>query len=107
MILSSDELDILEYLKSWKGTSVSLIEVCRSAGGRQRFRESPGWANSLMARLVEAKLIAVNDRGHYCYRGEEDTQLIRKEDVMNGHSPLMSPLSRSVGVVGEDYFPAS
>jgi hypothetical protein len=72
MVLSSDELEILEYLKSWKGNSVSMIEICRCAGGRKKFKETPQWAKSLMARLVEANLIQVNDRGHYRVVAEEE-----------------------------------
>ena len=53
MILSSDELEVLGYLKSWKGSYVSMVEICRCAGGRHKFKESPHWAKSLMTRLVE------------------------------------------------------
>ncbi len=85
MVLSSDELEILAYLKSWKGKFVTLIEICRSAGGRQRFKETPKWANPLMGRLVDMKMAEVNERGHYRAIFEEET------------TPT---------VVGDDYFPA-
>lgn len=85
MILSSDELEILGYLKSWKGKFVTLIEICRSASGRQRFKENPKWANPLMSRLVEMNLAEVNERGHYRAVIEEDS---------------------TATVVGDDYFPA-
>lgn len=88
MVLSSDELEILDYLKSSKGNFVSLVEVCRCAGNRQKFKETPNWANPLMSRLIEANMVEINDRGHYRYIGEpEDTA------------------SAAAGVVGEDYFP--
>jgi len=85
MILSSDELDILGYLKSWNGKFVTLIEICRSASGRQRFRETPQWARPLMTRLVDMKLAEVNERGHYRAVVEEEAK---------------------AAVVGDDYFPA-
>jgi hypothetical protein len=85
MVLSSDELEILSYLKSWNGKFVTVIEICRSASGRQKFKESPHWAKPLMSRLVELKLAEVNERGHYRAISEEEAQ---------------------GAVVGDDYFPA-
>jgi hypothetical protein len=102
MILSSDELEVLEYLKSWKGNYISLAEICRSAGGRRKYKESPHWAKGLMARLVDTELIAVNDRGHYSYKGEpvpaEATG--NSTAVEDYFAPAENPL-----IVGDDYFP--
>src|SRR5277367_2457936 len=88
MHLSSDELEILEYLKSWKGTSVSMIEICRCAGGRQRFRENPHWAKGLMSRLVDEQLVEVNERGHYCVVGEAENQGTEKNPA---DAPTLQP----------------
>lgn len=84
MILSSDELEILGYLKSWNGKYLSLMDISRSAGGRQRFKETPHWARPLMTRLVDSKLAEVNERGHYRAVIEEGA---------------------TATVVGDDYFP--
>lgn len=86
MVLSADELEILTYLKSWNGEYVNSIEICRSAGSRQKFKENPGWANSLMSRLVDLALVEVNERGHYRIAPEPGKDAI---------------------VIGDDYFPAS
>ena len=83
MILSSDELAILDYLKSWNGKSISLVQICRSAASRKKFKDSPTWASGLMPRLVEAKLVGMNERGHY-----------------------RIPKAKEYGVLGDDYFPA-
>ena len=104
MILSSDELEILAYLKSWNGKYVTMIEICRCAGGRQKFRESPNWAKNLMARLVETGEVAVNERGHY-----------RSLDLANAPKPgVLFPIksqlpkpSKTAVIVGDDYFPAA
>ena len=88
MVLSSDELEILDYLKSWQGNFVSLMEICRSAGNRQKFKETPNWANPLMSRLIEANMVEMNERGHYRYVGEPERAA-----------------PETAGVVGEDYFP--
>lgn len=85
MILSSDELEILGYLKSWKGKFVTLVEICRSAGGRQRFKETPKWAYPLMSRLVDMKMAEVNERGHY---------------------RAVLEIEAAATVIGDDYFPA-
>jgi len=104
MILSSDELEILEYLKSFGGKYVTMVEICRSAGGRRKFRESPNWAKPLMSHLVDSGNISVNERGHYCWI-----------DLANPPKPgLPFPLptrlpaqSKTAVIVGDDYFPAT
>ncbi len=103
MILSSDEIEVLEYLKSWKGSYVSMVEICRCAGGRHKFRDSPHWAKQLMSRLVDEHLVDVNDRGHYRYvepvdpdsAGENGTPII--EDYF-------APPESKGAIVGDDYF---
>jgi hypothetical protein len=120
MIFSSDELEILEYLKSWKGTSVPMAEISRCAGGRRKFRESPNWARGLMTRLVEAKLVSVNDRGHYQIIATEDDKLASAQPAMKHHAKkplqiddnyfpadMIEAVAQEVvnGIVGEDYFP--
>ncbi len=96
MNLSADEIEILDYLKSWKGSYVSLVEVCRSAGGRQRFKDSPNWANPFMSRLVEANLAEGNDRGHFRYV-EQETAPAPK--------PASAAPQNDAAIVGDDYFP--
>lgn len=99
---TSHELEILEYLKSWGGRYVSLIDISRSAAGRQRFKESPNWASGLMTRLIDAKMVRVNERGHYCYIMEEQEQKPAKSKSAPGAAPNKNPR-----IVGDDYFPAN
>jgi hypothetical protein len=102
MILSSDELEVLEYLKSWKGEFVSMVEICRCAGGRRRFKEEPHWAKRLMSRLVDAEMVEVNERGHY-RRKPEDVEAKTSENpgaAEDYFAPKENPL-----IVGDDYFP--
>jgi len=104
MILSSDELEILDYLKSWKGNFVTMVEICRCAGGRKKFRESPQWARALMSRLVESNLIEVNERGHYRVVGEVDTT---SHEFATEFVPKPQPQGpKAATIVGDDYFPA-
>jgi hypothetical protein len=127
MMFSCDELEILEYLKSWKGTWVPMLEIARCAGGRRKFRESPNWARGLMARMMEAKLVEVNDRGHYRITVVEDRPVtMEKPKIAGRHKTKKSrqvddnyfpedtieqepetPKLPVAEVVGEDYFPAA
>ena len=90
-------MEILEYLKSWKGKYVSMVEVCRCAGGRRKFQEQPHWAKPLMARLVDEKLVQVNDRGHYRSTAGDASQAVEE--------PTAAAPSKD-GVVDENYFPS-
>ena len=103
MLLSSDELEILEYLRSWPGKFISLGEICRRAGGRHRYKDEPNWARTFMTRLVESGLVKINERGHYLIVGDEKTPPTLKKR----HAPQKPPpaVRRSV-VVGDDYFPS-
>jgi hypothetical protein len=104
MVLSSDELAILEYLRSWKGAPVSMVEICRCADSRKRFRETPHWAKGMMSRLVEANLVEVNDRGHYrCLTPEEKKPSPAAAKAVAKEGPKSQPAR----TVGEDYFPAT
>jgi hypothetical protein len=103
MTLSSDELAILEYLKSWNGKSITLIEIARNAAGRQKFRDTPEWANGLMYRLVEAKFVEVNERGHYNIA--EGASVPRQQKTP---APAVTPKPpKTAEIVGDNYFPAN
>ena len=85
-----------------------MVEICRCAGGRRRFRETPNWAKGMMGRLVEANLIQVNDRGHYRYIVEDEkatTPEASKPQPPRTVGEDYFPASDNSGVVGEDYFP--
>lgn len=95
--LSAEEIQIIDYLKSWNGKFITMVEICRSAGGRQRFRESPDWAKPLMSRLVEANLVQINERGHYTINADEIPAKLKP-------APLSRP-SKTAVIVGDNYFP--
>jgi hypothetical protein len=99
MILSSDEIEILEYLKSWKGSYVSIVEICRCAGGRHKFKESPQWAKNQMSHLDDEHLVDVNDRGHYKYISPEDSA-----DAAPVIEDYFAAPQTNPQIVGDDYF---
>ena len=65
MDVDADEQDIIVYLKLWPKHFVSSREICRRAGGKQRFRDDPYWANQPLKRLVEKHLVESDAGGHY------------------------------------------
>jgi hypothetical protein len=101
---SSDELEILAYLKSWEGKFLSLVDVARNASGRQKFRDTPNWANGLMGRLIEAKLVEANERGHYRYIGETKPAAPTKPKFT---LPPKTQPTDTATIVGDNYFPAA
>jgi len=97
MHLSSDELQILDYLRGWDEKFISMMEVCRRAGGRRKYEEAPEWAKGLMGRLVEAGMVQVNERGHYRIKTDRNSSQAAAR-------ARISPKKTS-GVVDENYFP--
>ena len=104
MILSSEELEIIEYLKSWNGKYVTMIEICRCAAGRRKFRETPNWAKGLMVRLVDTGYVSVNERGHYRWIDPADAS---RPGQGAPSAPQPPAPSRTAVIVGDDYFPAA
>ncbi|EEF62477.1 hypothetical protein Cflav_PD5112 [Pedosphaera parvula Ellin514] len=97
MDLSSDELEILDYLRCRGGEYVAIAEICRRAGGRKKFLESPNWAKNMMSRLVEGNLLQVDERGHFRFKMNNGVPAEKRKAEGYPH-----PDSR---VSGEDYFP--
>ena len=107
LILSADELEILEFLKTLNGKFVSMLEICRRAGGRRKYKEAPAWAQPLLSRLVEAKITQVNDRGHY--RVPLDSKAGGKQPARH-HSPYFRKAHQANTkpmVIGDNFFPSA
>ncbi len=115
MFLSADALDILAYLRTAPGKFFSMPEISRCAAGRRRFQDSPSWARSQMTPLVDAGLVEINERGHYCVpnlaravpqpEASPISPLTREPKIIDGgHSPESA--SRGGRIVGDDYFPS-
>jgi hypothetical protein len=117
MVLNSDELEVLDYLKGHKGKFVPVMEICRRAGGRNKFHDNPNWARTLMSRLIDAKFVEANERGHYRIveqnkpkslpRMNETPQFTGSMLVDEDYFPVVgsAPAPQSKFVVDENYFP--
>lgn len=73
-------------------------------GGRTpEIPEEPNWANSLLARLVEEKLVEVNERGHYRYIGVDEAQAAAEQAAAQKAPPKAA---QGASLVGDNYFPS-
>jgi hypothetical protein len=69
-VLTTEETEILQYLKSFRGDYVSAKEISRRAGTKKRYREEPNWARPFLSWLVNKELIETDDMGRYRFRSE-------------------------------------
>lgn len=107
MTLSAEELEIVAYLNSCPRQFVSMAEINRRAGGKSRFNKSPAWARGLLARLVDAGLVVVDDRGRYRAGGVQPTRPTEGELAEATHAGLPEIVNLDPMVLGDDYFPAN
>src|SRR4051812_42498317 len=97
MLLSADELQILDYLRGWNEKFITMMEICRRAGGRRKYEDTPDWAKNLMSRLVEGGMVQVNERGHYRIKTARNTS--------SAPTKARPTHKKTSGVVDENYFP--
>ena len=55
--MDSTEIEIYNYLKSYPGQLISVLEVCRRAAGRKRYKRDPDWAVPVLARMQENGIV--------------------------------------------------
>ncbi len=65
MSSSDEDRDILDYLRTSPENFFSPREICRRAGGKQKFQENDRWALPVLSRMMMMKLIETNGNGHY------------------------------------------
>ena len=89
--MQPEEREICTYLKSMPGQFISARDIARRAGGKWRFRENPQWAEPVLTRLLEKKIIETDSTHHY--------RLIMKVEKKNRKwvSPQMKRLLENSG----------
>ena len=65
-MMDADEREVYFYLKGQTQHYVPVISICRYAGGKQRFRETPDWAKPVLLRMIERGIVEMD--GHDGYR---------------------------------------
>ena len=78
------EQDIIDYLKSWRGSFVSGKEIARKVGGKQRFEENHGWALPILTQMVR---IGLMEKDHSAPIASNPS---RKKTASRNTSPLKS-----------------
>ena len=63
--MDADERDIFQFLKSWGSNYLAAREICRRAGGRQRFNEEPDWAKPILLRMEGRGVLESNATGQF------------------------------------------
>ena len=63
--MDADEKEIFRYLKGQAGVFVTMSLICRHAGGKSRFQESPDWARPALMRMQERGILETDDTGAY------------------------------------------
>ena len=62
---SQDEKAVLDYLKTCPHAFFSAREVCRRAGGKQRWDENRHWALPVLEHLEKMKRVETDATNHY------------------------------------------
>jgi hypothetical protein len=87
-----EEKAILDYLKTWPNSFVSMKEVARKSLGRKRYEEDPGWALPILAQMVRMGTVETDHLGYYRLVME------KKKDQKQKHvSPQILRILKSSG----------
>ena len=91
--MDADEREIYQFLKSWGSQFVAAREVCRRAGGKQRFQGEPEWAKPVLLRMVGRGILESNSTGHFRIK-----RLPKKSADKHGISPGIAKILVESGV---------
>ena len=79
-MLTTEEIEILQYLKSFPGSFISAREISRRASGQRRRHHESRWADLYLNQLVEKQLVETDNMGRYrCLASENEKQEEKKE----------------------------
>ena len=100
-VLTTEETEILEYLKSFPDDFVSAKEINRRAGSKRRFQEEPEWARPFLRLLLNRELIEINENGRYRYRRPDRTRK-KKKWVSPQIAKILEKCGKSFEMLEED-----
>ena len=63
--MTTDEQDIVTYLKAWRGSFVAAREIARRVGSKERFSQDRGWALPILVTMVRNGILETDYLGHY------------------------------------------
>jgi hypothetical protein len=67
-----EETLIVDYLKPLGKQFASAKEICRRAGGKQKYAEDPYWAKRLLKTMEKRGVLESNASGHFRIKSDED-----------------------------------
>jgi len=77
-MMDADEREVYFFLKGQTLQSVPADSICRYAGGKQRFRESPDWAKPVLLRMLERGIIEADSRGDYRLKPMPESKVAKR-----------------------------
>ena len=95
--MDADEREIYQFLKSWGSQFIAAREICRRAGGKQRFHGEPDWAKPTLLRMVGRGILESNSTGHFRIK-----RLSKKSGGKDLVSPDIAEILEGGGVKAED-----
>ena len=60
-MMDADEREVYFFLKGQASQHIPVNSICRYAGGKQRFRESPDWAKPVLLRMLERGIVEMDE----------------------------------------------
>ena len=95
MYMDADATQICSYLNCFPGQFVSAREVCRRADGKWRFRENERWAWPVLQRLLEERVIEMDESGHYRLATKEEEKVDEQQWVSPEVKQLLEQRGRN------------
>ena len=93
--MSTEEKEILEFLSTFREVYVSVVEVSRRVGSRNRFHSDRTWSRPTLMRMEQDGLLESNEYGEFrIKRGQLDTDFLEalesiKPDVDLGETTII------------------
>jgi hypothetical protein len=105
-MLSSEEIEIIDFLRPLGKQFASPKEVCRRAGGKLKFQKDPYWAKPLLKRMEKKGFLQSNENGHYRIKPEDDKR--KKVPMSPAIQKILNNSSKDFGntsilEIDEDY----
>lgn len=63
--MDSEEREIFHFLKTWGSEYVSVREIGRRTGGKQRFHKNPDWARPVLMHMAERGILESDAQGRF------------------------------------------
>jgi hypothetical protein len=64
-MMGTDEIQVVEFLKTSPNTAVSAREIARRVGGKMRLQDEPEWIRPVLRRMLIEEVIESDGYGQY------------------------------------------